>query len=173
MNKKHLTAPLLGRGQGRFPLLGKAWGKILLLSFFTFFSPFVWDGGISAGDSSLLLRGSRRGLEGVMTKQPDGTYVVNTTELCNARGYKSTTPVEVHIKSGKVVKVVPLPHKETPKYYRIAATALFGQFANLKVNKALEKAESPNVDGCTGATMSAKALQQNIKAALNYYKKNK
>ena len=29
----------------------------------------------------------------VMTKQADGTYVVNTTTLCQARGYKSTTPV--------------------------------------------------------------------------------
>lgn len=109
----------------------------------------------------------------VMTKQSDGTYVVNTTTLCQARGYKAVTPVEVYIKGGKVVKVEALKNRETPKYFRMAANALFGQYAGLKVSKALTKAESPKVDGCTGATMSAKALQQNIKAALNYYKKNK
>jgi len=33
--------------------------------------------------------------------------------------------------------------------------------------------EASKIDGCTGATMSTKALQQNIKAALEYYKKKK
>lgn len=66
-----------------------------------------------------------------------------------------------------------LKNRETPKYFRMAAKALLSQYAGLKISKALTKAESSKVDGCTGATMSAKALQQNIKAALNYYKKNK
>lgn len=39
----------------------------------------------------------------VMTKQADGTYVVNTTTLCQTRGYQSTTPVEVYIKDRKSV----------------------------------------------------------------------
>ena len=34
----------------------------------------------------------------VMKKQSDGTYVVNTTTLAkDVKGYKSTTPVEIHI----------------------------------------------------------------------------
>lgn len=108
----------------------------------------------------------------IMTKTSDGTYVVNTTEICTVRGYKSTTPLEVYIKSGKVVKVVPLKNKETPKYFKIVASKYIAKFAGLKVKKASETAEA-KIDGCTGATMSSKAVQQNIIAALNYYKKHK
>jgi electron transport complex protein RnfG len=107
----------------------------------------------------------------VMTKQSDGTYVVNTTTLCQARGYQSTTPVEVYIKSGKVVKIVPLKNTETPGYFKKAVKGLLGLFEGLKIAKAQELTEIAKVDGCTGATMSTKALQQNIKAALEYYKK--
>lgn len=107
----------------------------------------------------------------VMTKQSDGTYVVNTTTLCQARGYQSTTPVEVYIKSGKVVKIVPLKNTETPEYFKKAVKGLLGLFEGLKIAKAQELTEIAKVDGCTGATMSTKALQQNIKAALEYYKK--
>ena len=107
----------------------------------------------------------------VMTKQSDGTYVVNTTTLCQARGYQSTTPVEVYIKSGKVVKIVPLKNTETPGYFKKAVKGLLGLFEGLKVSKAQELTKVAKVDGCTGATMSTKALQQNIKAALEYYKK--
>ena len=107
----------------------------------------------------------------VMTKQSDGTYVVNTTTLCQARGYQSTTPVEVYIKSSKVVKIVPLKNTETPGYFKKAVKGLLGLFEGLKIAKAQELTEIAKVDGCTGATMSTKALQQNIKAALEYYKK--
>ena len=107
----------------------------------------------------------------VMTKQSDGTYVVNTTTLCQARGYQSTTPVEVYIKSGKVVMIVPLKNTETPGYFKKAVKGLLGLFEGLKVSKAQELTKVAKVDGCTGATMSTKALQQNIKAALEYYKK--
>ena len=107
----------------------------------------------------------------VMTKQSDGTYVVNTTTLCQARGYQSTTPVEVYIKSGKVVMIVPLKNTETPGYFKKAVKGLLGLFEGLKIAKAQELTEIAKVDGCTGATMSTKALQQNIKAALEYYKK--
>ena len=109
----------------------------------------------------------------VMTKQGDGTYVVNTTTLSQAKGYQSTTPVEVYIKSGKVVKVVPLKNTETPGYFKKAVKGLLGLFVGLKISKAMELTEVARVDGCTGATMSTKALQQNIKAALEYYKKKR
>ena len=109
----------------------------------------------------------------VMTKQSDGTYVVNTTTLCQAHGYRSTTPVEVYIKSGKVMKVVPLKNTETPGYFKKAVKGLLGLFEDLKISKALELSEASKIDGCTGATRSTKALQQNIKAALEYYNKKK
>lgn len=125
--------------------------------------------GIIAGLSPLSITASA---DEVMTKLPDGTYVVNTTELCKARGYKSFTPVEVHIKSGKVISVQALPNRETPKYFKIVKTKYIPKFEGLKFSKA-QKLADDDVDGCTGATMSAKAVQQNIKMALDYYNKNK
>lgn len=109
----------------------------------------------------------------VMKKTKDGTYVVNTTTLCNTKGYKSTTPMEVHIKGGKVVKVVSLPNHETKSYYAKVEKNLVSKFTGQKLSKANKLATQQKVDGCTGATYSTKAVQQNVKAALDYYKKHK
>ena len=55
----------------------------------------------------------------VMTKQKDGTVVVNTTTIASdVRGFKGATPVKIYIKKGKVVKVEALPNKETPRYFK-------------------------------------------------------
>ena len=109
----------------------------------------------------------------VMKKTKDGTYVVNTTTLCKAKGYKGATPLEVHIKGGKVVKVVSLPNQETKNYYAKVEKNLVGKFAGQKVAKASKLATQQKVDGCTGATYSTKAVQQNVQVALDYYKKHK
>lgn len=109
----------------------------------------------------------------VMKKTKDGTYVVNTTTLCKAKGYKGATPLEVHIKGGKVVKVVSLPNHETKSYYAKVEKNLVSKFAGQKVTKANKLATQQKVDGCTGATYSTKAVQQNVQAALDYYKKHK
>ena len=52
--------------------------------------------------AALLLLTLTASADNVMKKEADGTYVVNTTTLCKTRGYKGTTPLEVHIKNGKV-----------------------------------------------------------------------
>jgi electron transport complex protein RnfG len=109
----------------------------------------------------------------VMKKTKDGTYVVNTTTLCKAKGYKGATPLEVHIKGGKVVKVVSLPNHETKSYYAKVEKNLVSKFAGQKLSKANKLATQQKVDGCTGATYSTKAVQQNVQAALDYYKKHK
>jgi len=109
----------------------------------------------------------------VMKKTKDGTYVVNTTTLCKAKGYKGATPLEVHIKGGKVVKVVSLPNQETKNYYAKVEKNLVSKFAGQKLSKANKLATQQKVDGCTGATYSTKAVQQNVQAALDYYKKHK
>jgi electron transport complex protein RnfG len=109
----------------------------------------------------------------VMKKQSDGTYIINTITLCNTRGYRAATPVEVHILNGKVVKVVPLKNKETPEYFDKIVSGLLPRFQNLKVAKAKRQASAENVDGCTGATFSCRAVQKNVLAALEYYEKNK
>lgn len=106
----------------------------------------------------------------VMRKQKDGTYVVNTTSLCpNVKGFKGTTPLEVHIKGNKIVKVVALPNHETPRYFNKAKDGLFSKWNGMSVSKAAKT----DVDGVTGATFSSRALKANVKAAVDYYKKHK
>lgn len=111
--------------------------------------------------------------DNVMTKLDDGTYVVNTTTICNARGYRKSTPVEVYIKKGTVVKVVALKNEETVPYFKRVRQSLLPMYANLKVSKAKKLATKTAVDGCTGATFSTSAVQKNIKAALDYYQSHK
>ena len=107
----------------------------------------------------------------VMYKQADGTYVVNTTSLCqNVKGFKGATPVEVYIKNNKVVKVVPLPNHESPRYFNMVKETLLPKFEGMKVAKA---AKAEQVDGATGATFSSRAIKANVAAAVAYYKKNK
>ena len=106
----------------------------------------------------------------VMKKQSDGTYVVNTTTLAkDVKGYKSTTPVEIHILKNKVVKVVALKNTESPKYFAKVKAHMMKAWDGMKVSKAV----SAKVDGVTGATMSSDAVKENVKRGLEYYKKNK
>ena len=104
-----------------------------------------------------------------MTKETDGTYVVNTTTLCKTTGYKGRTPLEVHIKDNKVVKVIPLKNQETPKYFAMVKKGLLPKYEGMKVGKAAKA----QVDGVSGATYSSKAVKDNIKAAVGYYKKHR
>lgn len=109
----------------------------------------------------------------VMRKTADGTYIVNTTTLCNVRGYRATTPVEVYIKDGKVMKVVALQNQETPTIFSRVKKFLLPLYNNIKLSKAKKQTEASMVDGCTGATLATKAVQKNIKAAIEYYQKKK
>lgn len=111
--------------------------------------------------------------DNVMTKQSNGTYVVRTNTICKARGYRKGTPVEVHIKNGNVVKVLALKNEETVPYFTRIKQFLLPLYNNLKVSKAKKLTKKTQVDGCTGATYSTKAVQKNIGAALDYYEKHK
>lgn len=111
--------------------------------------------------------------DNVMTKQSNGTYVVRTNTICKARGYRKGTPVEVHIKNGNVVKVLALKNEETVPYFTRVKQFLLPLYNNLKVSKAKKLTKKTQVDGCTGATYSTKAVQKNINAALDYYEKHK
>jgi electron transport complex protein RnfG len=105
----------------------------------------------------------------VMTKE-DGTYVVNTTELGKkVDGYAGPTPVKVYIRKGKVEKIELLPNQETPKYWNAVKKQMLNAWDGMKVDDALKA----QVDGRTGATFSSDALRENVKLALEYYKKNK
>ena len=104
-----------------------------------------------------------------MTKQADGTFVVNTTTLCKSTGYMGKTPLEVHIKNNKIVKVVPLRNQETPKYFGLVKKNLLPKYEGMKVGKVAKS----QVDGVTGATFSSKAVNANVKVAAEYYLKHK
>ena len=106
----------------------------------------------------------------VMTKMADGTYVVNTTTLASdVKGYRSTTPLNIYIKNGKVEKVEALKNQETPKYFVQVKNAILAKWNGQKVVKAVKM----KVDGVTGATMSSDAVKENVKRGLEYYQKNK
>ena len=105
--------------------------------------------------------------EPVMTKEKGGVYIINTTTLCDTKGYKSPTPLKVTIKKDKIESVEALPNMETPKYFRRINEELLPKFAGLKLE------ECEKVDALTGATMSSNAVKANLKAAQEYYKANK
>lgn len=107
--------------------------------------------------------------EKVMTKQTDGTYIVNTTTICSTKGYNGTTPLSVYIKKGKIVKIEALKNQETPKYFGLVKKSLFPKYINMEASK-VAKAK---VDGVTGATYSSTAVKENVKAAAKYYKTHK
>lgn len=106
--------------------------------------------------------------DGIMTKEGN-TTIINTTLLGkDVKGFKGTTPLNVYIENGKVVKIKPLKNQETPKFFA-RAKALLGQYEGQTVNKATKL----KVDGVSGATYSSKALKENVALALKYYKKHK
>jgi len=74
--------------------------------------------------------------DNVMTKQGN-TYVVNTTTLCNTKGFKDTTPLEVYIQKGKVVKIVALKNMETKSYFARVKKAVIDIYESLKVSQGL------------------------------------
>lgn len=102
----------------------------------------------------------------VMTKSK-GSYTINTTSLCKTRGFQAGTPLTVVIKEGKIDSVVALPNKETPRFFDRVKKDLLPKYNGLKIED-IEK-----VDGVTGATLSSRAVKDNVKAAVEHYKANK
>lgn len=106
----------------------------------------------------------------VMTKNSDGTYVVNTKTLTpKVIGYRGTTPLNIYIKNDKVEKIEMQKNQETPKYLTLIKKDLLGKWNGKKVSKAIKM----KVDAVTGATMTSDAVKENVKKGLEYYQKNK
>lgn len=113
---------------------------------------------------------SDRRSENVMTKTQDGTYIVNTTTLADdVEGYAGATPLEVHIKKNKIVKVVVLKNMDGPKYNAKVKKEMLTKYEGMDVKKGTVQ----DVDAVTGATFTSKAMQENIRRAVDYYKKHK
>ena len=106
----------------------------------------------------------------VMRKEKDGTYVVNTTTLAqDVEGYNGPTPVEVYIRKNKIVKVVPLKSQEGPKYVAKVKKNMLPKYEQMNVKKGTVQ----EVDAVTGATFTSNAVKENIRRAVDYYKKHK
>ena len=117
-----------------------------------------------------LLCGLTAQADDVMKKEKDGTYIVNTTTLAqNVEGYNGPTPLEIHIKKNKIVKVVLLKSMETPKYNARIKKDMLPKYENQK----LTKNKGVEVDGVTGATFTSDAVKENVRRGLEYYWKHK
>ncbi len=118
----------------------------------------------------LLACGISAQADDVMTKEKDGTYIINTTTLASdVDGYNGPTPVEIHIKKNKIVKVVLLKSQETPKYNARIKKMMLPSYEGQKITKK----STPEVDGLTGATFTSDAVKENVKRGLEYYWKHK
>ena len=105
----------------------------------------------------------------VIRKQKNGTVVVNTSPIANdVRGYNGPTPLEIHIKDDRIVKIIILSNNETRNYFERVKKNLMSKWIGMKVNKVL----STDIDAVTGATYTSDAVTENMKRALEYYKKN-
>lgn len=101
-----------------------------------------------------------------ITTLNDGTQVVNTTTLAkDVIGYQGHTPITLHIKDGRIIKIELLPHGETPRFFQRAAKHL-----NLKAyeNKKLQEATDISIDAVSGATLSSQAIFENITRGLTH-----
>jgi electron transport complex protein RnfG len=108
--------------------------------------------------------------DNVMTKTQDGTYIINTTTLAkDVEGYAGATPLEVHIQKNKIVKVVVLKNQDGPKYNAKVKKDMLTKYEGMNVKKGTVQ----DVDAVTGATFTSKAMQENIRRAVEYYKKHK
>ena len=117
-----------------------------------------------------LLCGLTAQTDDVMKKEKDGTYIVNTTTLAqDVEGYNGPTPLEIHIKKNKIVKVVLLKSMETPKYNARIKKDMLPKYENQK----LTKNKGVEVDGVTGATFTSDAVKENVRRGLEYYWKHK
>lgn len=102
-----------------------------------------------------------------MIKEKGGVYVIHTEKICDTKGYRGPTPLEVYIKKNKIEKVVALKNYETPRFFTPLLETMLPAYTGKKID------EWETVDGITGATFSSKAVKDNVKAAIEYYKKNK
>ena len=117
-----------------------------------------------------LLCGLTAQADDVMKKEKDGTYIVNTTTLAqDVEGYNGPTPLEIHIKKNKIVKVVLLKSMETSKYNARIKKDMLPKYENQK----LTKNKGVEVDGVTGATFTSDAVKENVRRGLEYYWKHK
>ena len=109
------------------------------------------------------------GKDNIVTKE-GGMTVVNTTTLAkDVVGYNDITPVKIYIKGNKIEKIEALPNDETPRYFAKVKKNLLDKWNGMTVTKA----QTAQVDVVTGATLSSKAVIENVRRGLKYFKNRK
>lgn len=102
---------------------------------------------------------------------PNGTTVVNTSLLdIPVQGYAGPVGVKIHISSGRIDSISPLPNSETPGFFR---RVMDSPIPHAWDGKTLEEASAVHPDAVSGATFSSKALIANIEGGLAYYSQHK
>lgn len=131
---------------------------------------WILAAGLTIGIAGNMIAKASTSNSEVMTRQADGTYVVNTTTLAkDVRGFRGATPLCIYIKNNKVVKVEALANQETPNYFGKVKQGLLQKWKGMKASKA----SNTDVDGVTGATFSSKAVKENVKRGVKYYMAHK
>lgn len=119
--------------------------------------------------SVLILLMSAMPADGIMSKE-NGVYVINTTKLASdVEGYEGATPLKIYIKADKIEKIEALQNDETPSYFAKVKKLLLDKWNGMTT----AKAAAAEIDGVTGATISSKAVKENVRRGLDYYKKHK
>lgn len=109
------------------------------------------------------------GKDNIITKE-GGMTVVNTTTLAkDVIGYNDITPVKIYIQGNKIVKIEALSNDETPRYFAKVKKNLLDKWNGMTV----AKAQTASVDVVTGATLSSKAVIENVRRGLKYFKNRK
>ena len=125
---------------------------------------------LSLGIAGSMIATTRSSHSEVMTKEADGTYIINTTTLCkDVKGFRSNKPLSIYKKKKKIVGIKPLANRETPNYFNKVKQGLLNKWNGMKASKAA----TVQVDGVTGATFSSKAVKENVKRGIAYYQKHK
>lgn len=95
---------------------------------------------------------------------PDGTIVVNTTELASdVRGFGGKVPLEISIKHDTIINVKALNNAETKDFFDRASTLL-----DLWKGKTIEEARTMKVDAVSGATFSSRGIIGNMQSGIDY-----
>lgn len=99
-----------------------------------------------------------------ITKQSDGTLVVNTTDLGkDITGFGGTVPLKIYIRDGKITKVEALDNAESPEFFQKAKVLL-----TRWDGKTLDEAAALDVDAVSGATFSSRAIIGNMQRGIQY-----
>lgn len=110
------------------------------------------------------------GGDNVMSKKK-GVYTVDTSTLgSNVKGYNGPTPLKIQIQKDKIVSVEALENSETPGFFqRVVKGGLLEKWNGMSVDEAM----TAEVDVVSGATFSSRAVIENVRLGVKYYKEHK